>query len=118
MRGFMNPIQFTDAAVAHIQKMLKSEAEANAFRLSIKKTGCSGFAYVPDLVSKPKADDLQFTAQNDLAVYIDPKAVSFLENIVVDFVVEEGQGLKQKRLVFINPKETGRCGCGESFTIE
>jgi Fe-S cluster assembly iron-binding protein IscA len=32
--------------------------------------------------------------------------------------VEEGHGLKQKRLVFINPKEKGRCGCGESFTIE
>jgi Fe-S cluster assembly iron-binding protein IscA len=38
--------------------------------------------------------------------------------LLVDFIEETTNVLKQKRLVFINPKETGRCGCGESFTIE
>jgi len=114
----MNPISLTDAAVAHIKKMLALNDKALGFRLSIKKTGCSGFAYVPDLVEIVPTDDLHFTAQENLNVYIDTKSIQYLQGIIVDYVADEIAGLKQKRLVFINPKETGRCGCGESFTIE
>ena len=114
----MNPIVFTDAAVSHIKSMLEKNDKSVGFRLSIKKTGCSGYAYVPDIIEKVREDDLHFEAQDHLQVYIDPPSLDYLQDITVDFVVEEGHGLKQKRLIFINPKETGRCGCGESFTIE
>ncbi len=114
----MNPITFTDAAVVHIKSMLAKNANSVGFRLSIKKTGCSGYAYVPDLIEKVIEDDLHFVVQDNLQVFVEPKSLQFLQDIVVDYVVDEGQGLKQKRLVFVNPKETGRCGCGESFTIE
>ncbi len=113
----MNPIQFTDAAVEHIKHMLDKNPNAVGFRLSVKKTGCSGYAYLPAIIEQTIENDIHFTAQNDLQVYIDPKATEFLQDIKVDYVADENPGLKQKRLVFINPKEKGRCGCGESFTV-
>jgi iron-sulfur cluster assembly protein len=111
-----SPITFTDAAVAHITGMLKKDGGLG-FRLSVKKTGCSGFAYLPAIVDEIKADDIHFVAKDNLQIFVDPKALEFFDELVVDFVEEESHVLKQKRLVFINPKETGRCGCGESFTV-
>ncbi len=113
----MNLINFTDAAVAHIQQMLEKDTKGIGFRLSVKKTGCSGFAYVPDIITEEKIGDIHFTAQNGLPVFVDPNSLDYFQDLVIDYVVEEGHGLKQKRLVFVNPKEAGRCGCGESFTI-
>lgn len=114
----MNPlITITKDAELHIQKML-TEKNGLGFRLSIKKTGCSGYAYVPALIEKVETNDLHFVTESGLAVYVDPQCESLVKNLVIDYVVEEGHGLKQKRLVFINPNEKNRCGCGESFTIE
>ncbi len=114
----MNPITFTDAAIQHIQSMLQKNPQGIGFRLSIKKTGCSGFSYVPDIIEQAVAGDLHFQAQDTLPVFVDPACLQYVNNVLVDYVAETGQGLKQKRLVFINPNEKGRCGCGESFTIE
>ncbi len=112
----MNPITLTDAAVEHLMQMLKKD-NGKGFRLSIKKTGCSGFAYVPSIVDQVKNDDLHFLARA-LPVYIDPACLSFVSGLVIDYVEDKSLGLKQKRLVFINPNEKNRCGCGESFTVE
>ena len=114
----MNPIKFTDAAVAHIQSMLAKSGGSIGFRLAIKKTGCSGYAYVPSLIDQAIENDVHFVAQQNLLVYLDRDSLPFLQDVLVDYVIDEGQGLKQKRLVFVNPHEKGRCGCGESFTVE
>ena len=112
-------ITFTAAAVEHIQRMLQTEPEAKGFRLSIKKTGCSGYAYVPKIIDAVIEGDIHFLVQEKLPVYVDPACATFIEGTVIDYVSEEyGTGIKQKRLVFINPHEKNRCGCGESFTIE
>lgn len=114
----MTVITLTDAAVSHIKTMLEKEADGIGFRLSIKKTGCSGYAYVPDIIKKAHENDIHFTRDN-LEVYVDPECENFVKGVVVDYVTDtETLGLKQKRLVFINPNEKNRCGCGESFTIE
>jgi iron-sulfur cluster assembly protein len=113
-----HPVTFTDAAVAHIKNMLQQNQPDAGFRLSVKKTGCSGFAYLPAIVEQKKADDIHYQVQDGLQIYVDPQALTYFEELLVDFIEETTNVLKQKRLVFINPKETGRCGCGESFTIE
>jgi iron-sulfur cluster assembly protein len=114
----MNSITFTDAAVSHIKNMLAKTPGGMGFRLSVKKTGCSGFAYVPDIIKEAVASDLQYVVQQNLQVFVDVNSLQYLNDLLVDYVVDEAQGLKQKRLIFINPLEKGRCGCGESFTIE
>ncbi len=118
------PVTFTPAAVAHIQTMLAKENKKNettkksaiGFFLSIKKTGCSGYAYVPTIVYTAPENALHYITAEGLAVWIDRESERLLQGIVVDFV-EDKTGLHQKRLVFINPNEKGRCGCGESFTV-
>lgn len=113
-----NIISITDAAVTHIKKLMQEEKSTVGFRLSLKKTGCSGYSYVPEIAKEVRADDLYFTAQEGLPVYIDPASKDFLKDTLVDYIEDTKTGLKQKRLVFINEKEKTRCGCGESFTIE
>lgn len=111
-------IKFTDAAVTHIMQMMNKHVNGLGFRISIKKTGCSGYAYVPVIIDKIIPEDIHFVVQNQLAVFVDPASESFLKDVLVDYVADMTTGLKQKRLVFTNPQEKNRCGCGESFTIE
>lgn len=114
----MNPnITFTDNAATYIKKMLE-KSNAVGFRLSIKKTGCSGYSYSPSILEKVNPTDITFELNNGVKIFIDPAWLHLLENIQVDYVEEEKSGLKQKRLVFTNPNESSRCGCGESFHVE
>ena len=46
-------------------------------------------------------------------VFIDPAAVMYLLGTEMDYKKEE----LSSSFVFNNPNETGRCGCGESFSV-
>jgi len=114
----MNPnITVTDAASAYIKKMLE-KGNGMGFRLSVKKTGCSGYSYLPAIVDKVNVADLSFETQNGVKIFIDTTWLNLLQGLHVDYIEEEKTGLKQKRLVFTNPNESSRCGCGESFHVE
>lgn len=108
------PLQFTDAAVRHLTKILDKN-QASAFRLSIKVTGCSGYMYQPETVNEPKEGDIEIQTPQGLLVYLDPKAKDILQGTLVDFV-EKSLGMKQ--LVFNNPNVDSTCGCGESFNLK
>lgn len=110
-------ITLTNAASDHIKKMIEKRGGGIGFRLSIKKTGCSGYAYVPDIIDAAAENDIHFITGDGLKVFVDPECEFFVKNLMIDYV-QDTMGLKQKRLVFINPNEKNRCGCGESFTIE
>lgn len=109
-------IHFTKPAIAHIKTMMMQMPRGIGFRLTIKKTGCSGFAYKPSIVEEINTGDIHMEIEG-LQVFVDPTFQDLLMNVTVDYV-DDNVGLKQKRLVFINPYEKNRCGCGESFTIE
>jgi iron-sulfur cluster assembly protein len=114
----MEPIlNFTDAAVSYIKDMI-AQLQGQAFRISIKKTGCSGYSYAPSVVSEGSKDDIHLRVGDNIDVYLDPQCTDLLKGLVVDFIEEKKEGtLKQKKLVFINPNEKSRCGCGESFHV-
>lgn len=107
-------ITVTDSAYTYIQKMLETN-QGSHFRLSIKKTGCSGYSYLPSLAEKNNPDDLVIEVRNNFKLNLDPAWVNLMEGLIIDYLEEEKSGLKQKRLVFSNPNEKSRCGCGESF---
>jgi iron-sulfur cluster assembly protein len=111
-------ITLTNAAASHIKKSLEKTNAGIGFRLSLKKTGCSGYAYVAKIIDQLTPGDLHFTAQEGVAIYIDPVCENFVKGMLIDYIADNNMGLKQKRLVFKNPNEKNRCGCGESFTIE
>lgn len=113
-------IKVSEAASTYIKKMLAKDNKNGVecgFRLSVKKTGCSGYSYVPALVEAPVAGDV-LIKQVEFNLYIDKAWQTLLNGLCIDYLEEEKQGLKQKRLVFTNPQEANRCGCGESFHIE
>lgn len=110
----MPEIYFTEAAVKHVVAYLQKKTEHKGVRLSVKKTGCSGFSYVIDYVLAPLEGDLVFPLTENYVVCIDNASYPFLKNMKVDY---EKQGLNSK-FVFHNPNQTGQCGCGESFTVE
>jgi iron-sulfur cluster assembly protein len=57
-------------------------------------------------------DDL--IESNGAAIYV-PKIYSWmLLGTTIDYITDK---LGNSRFDFINPNETARCGCGESFTV-
>lgn len=81
-------------------------------RLGVKRTGCSGLAYVVSHVDQVTAHDVVFD-QDGVRVVVDRQALELIDGTVVDFVRE---GLNEA-FRFRNPRAKGECGCGESFTV-
>ena len=106
-------ITMTAAAVAHVRKQLSQRPDARGIRLSVRKSGCSGFMYETDWVEEPEADDEVFRVESDVAVYVRHKDLPVVNGTQIDFIT---QGLNSM-FQFRNPNATGECGCGESFTV-
>ncbi len=107
-------ICFSENAIAHLVNDLKKHPEFRGVRLSVKKQGCSGYAYILDYVAEPEVSDITLSLSSDYIVAIDKKSLPYLQGMDVDYVK---QGLNAK-FIFNNPNQTGQCGCGESFTVD
>ena len=81
-------------------------------RVGVKKTGCSGFAYVVNYADEVSAGDIVFEQQG-VKVVVDAESLPLIDGTEVDFIK---QGLNEA-FQFRNPNVTGQCGCGESFSI-
>jgi len=106
-------VALTPAAQQRVLAYLDQHHYQN-LRLSVKKTGCSGFAYVMDYVNTPQSDDLVFPLAANRVVCVEKASYPYLKGITVDYVK---QGVHAK-FVFQNPNQTAQCGCGESFSVE
>jgi len=89
-----------------------SPGGAVGLRIGVKRTGCSGLAYVINHADPVTADDVVFD-QDGVRVVVDRQALQLIDGTVVDFVRE---GLNEA-FRFRNPNAKGECGCGESFTV-
>lgn len=105
-------ISLTPSAAERIKTFLDKRGHGVGLRLGIKKTGCSGYAYVVNYADELAADDVVFEDQG-VKVLVERDALSFIDGTVVDFVK---QGLNEA-FKFRNPNVKGECGCGESFTV-
>jgi iron-sulfur cluster assembly protein len=81
-------------------------------RVGVRKTGCSGYAYVVDYADSVGTDDVVFD-QGGVKVVVDPQSLALIDGTEVDFVKE---GLNEA-FKFRNPNVKGECGCGESFSV-
>ena len=107
-------ISITDLAKAHIRDMLKKKEQPSYFRLAIKKTGCNGYMYVPEIVAVvSKGDEIISNMPFDMIIPSSSKEL--LHGTRIDFVTKQF-GMKQ--LVFVHPNAAGVCGCGESFNFK
>ena len=77
--------------------------------------------YVSELSDSPVGDDWVFSVKNnnkdnfEFLIFVDKKAHKALNGVVVDYVK---QSLGQAKLTYINPNESAKCGCGESFMMD
>ena len=112
--GSNDDVTFSLAAKQRLLSYLAEQENCHVIRLSVKKTGCSGLAYVIDYVENSKEEDILLPSFDACQVCIDKASFPYLKGIHIDYVK---QGLSHKFL-FNNPNQTGQCGCGESFTVD
>src|SRR5690625_7405525 len=68
-------VSVSPEAVEHFRKQLEANDTAQAVRLSVKESGCTGFKYVVDLGSEPDEQDLRDPLAQDLGVLVDLTSV-------------------------------------------
>jgi iron-sulfur cluster assembly protein len=105
-------ITLTDNAADRVRSYLDKRGGGVGLRLSVKQTGCSGFAYVIDYADEVADGDVVFET-GGVSVIVDKPSLEYIDGTQVDFVK---QGLNEA-FKFNNPKAAGECGCGESFNI-
>jgi iron-sulfur cluster assembly protein len=105
-------IVLTESAADRVRSHLQKRGAGLGLRVGIKKTGCSGFAYVVNYADEISPEDAVFEAQG-VKVVVDRNSLAMIDGTVVDFVK---QGLNEA-FKFQNPKAKGECGCGESFSV-
>lgn len=105
-------ITLTERAAKHVKDFLDNRGSGEGIRVGVRTAGCSGLAYVLEFVDTPNGTDERFESDG-VSVFVDPKSLVYLNGLQMDYVTEGlNSGFK-----FINPNQTGECGCGESFTV-
>src|ERR1700748_1746213 len=110
--GALMAISLTQSAGDRARSFLAARVRGLALRLGVRKTGCSGFAYVVNYADDSRPDDIVFE-DHGVKVFVDSESLTLVNGTVVDFVK---QGLNEA-FKFSNPNVKGECGCGESFSV-
>jgi iron-sulfur cluster assembly protein len=105
-------ISVTPAAAERIQNFIAARGHGLGLKLGVRKTGCSGFAYVVNYADQAEPKDHVFEDRG-VKVFVDPDSLKLIDGTTVDFV---RQGLNEA-FRFQNPNIKGECGCGESFNV-
>jgi iron-sulfur cluster assembly protein len=107
-------IKISESAKNRLVKVIQMTEGGQAMRLAVKKSGCSGYAYDLQCVTELSPQDLIIELGEGYKLTVDLKSYSLLEGLELDYVKE---GLQQK-FTYFNPKQSGQCGCGESFSVK
>ena len=105
-------IQLTESAARHVQRELEKQPGLG-LRLSTRKSGCTGFAYVVEFANEIGEQDQVFESHG-VKVVVDAASLPMLDGMTVDFV---RQNVLNQGFEFINPNVKNMCGCGESFSV-
>lgn len=107
-------ITITETAAKKIVSNIARRGSGVGIRVGVKTTGCSGLAYVLEYVDQePVTQDWCRYEQDGAVVWVTGKDLVYIDGLEIDYT---RQGLNEG-FDFSNPKESARCGCGESFTI-
>ena len=99
----------TDQALAMLEQRVASSNNAWGARLTVRNSGCGGYSYDLSYAESPNLNDVVY--HNILVV--DMLSSEYLEDAKMDWVVDK----LNEEFRITNNKESGRCGCGESFYI-
>jgi len=105
-------IRLTASAADRVHRYLGEHRNSIGLRLGVKKTGCTGFAYVVAVAEAVHEQDQVFE-DGGVSIVVNTADLPMLRGTEVDFV---RQGLNEN-FAFNNPNVKSECGCGESFGI-
>jgi iron-sulfur cluster assembly protein len=105
-------ITLTEKAAAQVARQLQKRGKGLGLRLGVRKSGCTGFAYVVDYADAAEPDDAVFE-QHGVKVFIREEDLPYLDGVEVDF---RREGISEA-FKFHNPNVKATCGCGESFAV-
>ena len=106
-------IKLSDNAARRIKEIMQSaNSSAIGVRVGVKTGGCAGMSYIMEYAENIKPNE-EVIEDKGVKVLIDPKAIMYLLGTEMDYKKEKFSS----QFVFINPNETERCGCGESFKV-
>jgi iron-sulfur cluster assembly protein len=105
-------VSLTQPAADRVKTHLEARGKGVGLRVGIKKTGCSGYAYVVNYADDIADSDVVFEDYG-VKIVVDKESLELIDGTEVDFVK---QGLNEA-FRFRNPNVTGECGCGESFSV-
>ncbi len=107
-------LSITDDAAERIKILIaKRDKPTVGIKVGVKQGGCSGLSYTFEYCDQ-KGEFDETIEDKGVVVIVDPKAVMFIIGTTLDFVDEK----VKSGFVFINPNESGRCGCGSSFSVK
>lgn len=106
-------ITVTDIAAEKIRTSIEKRGHGLGIRVGVRTTGCSGLAYTLEYVDNPHLHCVAHYDDKGVRVFVDPKDLVYLDGMIIDY---QKQGFNEG-FEFINDREKGRCGCGESFRI-
>lgn len=104
-------IILSESAAERIRHFLSKEGGIG-MRVGVKKTGCSGFAYIVELTDAVRCGDEVFEDRG-VKVVVDAGSLPYLDGTTIDFARD---GLNEG-FRYDNPNVKSLCGCGESFGI-
>ena len=108
-----NIINISNSASERIREIIaKGNQDAIGLRIAVKSGGCAGYSYDMDYVSEINPTD-ELVEHEGVKVFVDQAAIMFLLGSTMDFKKDKFKS----GFTFINPNETERCGCGESFSV-
>jgi iron-sulfur cluster assembly protein len=105
-------ITLTASAADRIRHFIAARGQGIGLRLGVRKTGCSGFAYVVNYADEILENDRIFES-GGVKVIVDADSLALVDGTEIDFV---RHGLSEA-FRFRNPNVKGECGCGESFSV-
>lgn len=104
----------TADAAAHLKTILARHPGSVGLRLKIKRSGCSGFMYAPEVADDMQDHEIMMTMTDDLKILVSQEDIDLIRGTEIAVVTKQ---LKQKQIVFNNPNAINSCGCGESFAV-
>ena len=105
-------ITLTPSAAERVRNFLASRGQGIGLRVGVRKTGCSGYAYVVNYADEITDRDRVFDSSG-VKIIVDQDSLSLVDGTEIDFV---RHGLSEA-FRFRNPNVKGECGCGESFSV-
>lgn len=105
-------VTMTEVALRHFENALAANVD-KLIRLSTQTSGCTGYAYVLDMVDAAEPNDVLLTLSDKLTLAVDARAMEILKGTEIDLVTEGANSV----IKFNNPNVVAECGCGESFSV-